>query len=200
MPVCVPSAPQCLSHPASGVLGQLRHHVRVGAERQAYLRVAENLHDHSRRDPLLQLITCVNRATSPQRELFQARIVLSWAEHGVRATARLLGCAVSTVTTWCGRHRRRGLADLHDLPRMCAPRIHGDDVRRRVTAVATSDSPRPWTRWTPGRVAEQVNAEVNTVAAAAAEVPSGHRAAEEQGRASPVSLDPPSILVVSART
>ena len=124
------------------------------------------------------LIACVNRPTSAQRDVFRARLVLEAADRGVRGTARLLHCAISTVSKWWGRYRRDGLAGLRDLPRCGAPRRHDDVMRRRVATVATSDPPRPWTRWTPGRLAEQVNAEP----AALAEAPTGG-----VERASPVS-------------
>jgi hypothetical protein len=114
------------------------------------------------------LIARVNRATGTQRDVLRARIILTRQEHGVRATARLLSCAVSTVVKWCARYRDRGLAGLRDLPRAGARRVHGDEIRRQVATVATSDPPRPWTRWTPARVAEQVNALPEAGAGAAA--------------------------------
>src|SRR4051795_227422 len=58
------------------------------------------------------LIACVNRPTSPQRDVLRARIILTWPDHGMRATARLLGCAKSTVVTWRDRYRARGLPGL----------------------------------------------------------------------------------------
>jgi transposase len=104
------------------------------------------------------LVARVNRATSTQRDALRALIVLTLDEHGVRATARLVGCATSTVVKWRDRYRQRGLEGLRDLPRSGAPRIHGDEQRRRVAAAATSQPPRPWGSWTHARLAEHVNA------------------------------------------
>jgi transposase len=104
------------------------------------------------------LVARVNRATSAQRDVLRARIILALDEHGVRATARLVGCASSTVVKWRDRYRKRGLDGLRDLPRSGAPRVHGDEQRRRVAAAATSEPPRPWGSWTHARLAEQVNA------------------------------------------
>src|SRR3954447_11584959 len=39
-------------------------------------------------------------------------IILTWPDHGMRVTARLLGCARSTVVTWRDRYRARGLPGL----------------------------------------------------------------------------------------
>src|SRR3954467_3551554 len=103
------------------------------------------------------LIACVNRPTSTQRDVLRARIILTWPDHGMRATARLLGCAKSTVVRWRDRYRARGLPGLRDLPRSGAPRTHGDKQRRAVAAVATTDPPRPWGSWTHARLAAHVN-------------------------------------------
>src|SRR4051795_9956261 len=89
------------------------------------------------------LVARVNRATSTQRDALRALIILTLDEHGVRATARLVGCATSTVVKWRDRYRKRGLEGLRDLHRSGAPRIHGDEQRRRVAAAATSQPPRP---------------------------------------------------------
>jgi transposase len=102
--------------------------------------------------------TRVNRATSTQRDALRALIILTLGEHGGRATARLVGCATSTVVKWPNRYRKRELERLRDLPRSGAPRIHGDEQRRRVAAAATSQPPRPWGWWTHARLAEHVNA------------------------------------------
>src|SRR4051812_14921843 len=104
------------------------------------------------------LVARVNRATSTQRDALRALIILTLDGHGVRATARLVGCATSTVVKWRDRYRKRGLEGLRDLPRSGAPRIHGDEQRRRVAAAATSQPPRPWGSWTHARLAEHVNA------------------------------------------
>src|SRR3954453_22014108 len=104
------------------------------------------------------LVARDNRATSTQRDALRALIILTLDEHGVRATARLVGCATSTVVNWRDRYRQRGLAGLRDLPRSGAPRIHGDEQRRRVAGAGTSQTPRPWGSWPHAELAEHVNA------------------------------------------
>lgn len=86
----------------------------------------------------------VKAATTTQREGMRARIILTLTARGVRATARLLGCAVSTVTKWRRRYAARGLAGLADLPRSGAPVQYGDDHRRDLAAAATSKPPAPF--------------------------------------------------------
>src|SRR3954463_13214489 len=106
------------------------------------------------------LMVRVNRATATVREVLRARIILALSEHGVRETARRVGCAKSTVVKWRDRYRAEGLAGLRDRPRSGAPRIHGDAQRRAVAATATSEPPRPWGCWTHARLAERVNSQL----------------------------------------
>src|SRR3954449_1580844 len=106
------------------------------------------------------LVVRVNRATATVREVLRARIILALSEHGVRETARRVGCAKSTVVKWRDRYRVEGLAGLRDRPRSGAPRIHGDAQRRAVAATATSQPPRPWGCWTHARLAERVNSQL----------------------------------------
>jgi len=53
VPFWLPLAPQRFTHPAGRVLGQLADDVGVGAQGQADLRVAEDLHRYPRRHSLL---------------------------------------------------------------------------------------------------------------------------------------------------
>src|SRR4051794_8337066 len=89
------------------------------------------------------LVARVNRATSTQRDALRALIILTLDEHGVRATARLVGCATSTVVNWRDRYRQRGLAGLRDLPRSGAPRIPGGEQRRPGAPPAPPPPPPP---------------------------------------------------------
>src|SRR3982750_4733358 len=82
------------------------------------------------------LVARVNRATSTQRDALRALIILTLDEHGVRASARLVGCATSTVVKWRDRYRQRDLDGLGDLPRSGAPRIH-------AMSSADGSPPRP---------------------------------------------------------
>jgi len=54
VPFWLPLAPQRFTHPAGRVLGQLADDVGVGAQGQADLRVAEDLHRYPRRHSLLK--------------------------------------------------------------------------------------------------------------------------------------------------
>src|SRR4051812_41294938 len=105
-------------------------------------------------------------------------IILTWPDHGMRVTARLLGCARSTVVTWRDRYRARGLPGLRDLPRCGAPRTHGDKQRRAVAAVATTEPPRPWGSWTHARLA----AHVSSLSQAFRDAPDGAAAAAPVSR------------------
>src|SRR3954451_10012617 len=113
------------------------------------------------------LMVRVNRATATVREVLRARIILALSEHGVRETARQVGCAKSTVVKWRDRYRVEGLAGLRDRPRSGAPRIHSDAQRRAVAATATSQPPRPWGCWTHARLAERVNSQLAAAGPAA---------------------------------
>src|SRR3954471_15291734 len=106
------------------------------------------------------LVVRVNRATATVREVLRARIILALSEHGVRETARRVGCAKSTVVKWRDRYRAEGLAGLRDRPRSGAPRIHGDAQRRAGAPTASSEPPRPWGCWTHARLAERVNSQL----------------------------------------
>src|SRR3954467_4841154 len=124
------------------------------------------------------LVVRVNRATATVREVLRARIILALSEHGVRETARRVGCAKSTVVKWRDRYRAEGLAGLRDRPRSGAPRIHSDARRRAVAATATSQPPRPWGCWTHARLAERVNSQL---------APAGPAATAGGGPVRPVS-------------
>src|SRR3954452_6525286 len=113
------------------------------------------------------LMVRVNRATATVREVLRARIILALSEHGVRETARQVGCAKSTGVKWRDRARVEGLAGRRDRPRSAAPRIHSDAQRRAVAATATSQPPRPWGCWTHARLAERVNSQLAAAGPAA---------------------------------
>ena len=98
----------------------------------------------------------VKAGTTAQRDVLRARIILTLADHGVRATARLVGCAVVTVTKWRTRYAKQGLAGLVDLPRSGAPARYGDDIRRDLAGAATSKAPAPFTSWSYQRLADHL--------------------------------------------
>lgn len=102
------------------------------------------------------LLARVKAATTTARDLVRARIILTTADHGVRSAARVVGCAISTVTKWRGRYLAHGLADLVDLPRTGAPVTYDDGVRRTLVAAATSDPPQPFATWNHQMLADHL--------------------------------------------
>ena len=77
------------------------------------------------------------KATSPQRDVFRARIVLLAAD-GFNNTeiATELECTRKTARKWRGRFDESGPAGLGDAPRSGRPPIYDDSVRALVTALA----------------------------------------------------------------
>jgi hypothetical protein len=78
----------------------------------------------------------VRAATSPQRLVLRAKIVLAAAAGTQNAQiARDLGCSVVVVRTWRGRFARLGIPGLFDKPRSGRPEVHGPSARLAVIAV-----------------------------------------------------------------
>lgn len=77
------------------------------------------------------------KATSPQRDVFRARIILL-AAAGSNNTeiAAELTCTRKTVRKWRGRFADAGRAGLADAPRPGRPPIYDDAVRALITALA----------------------------------------------------------------
>lgn len=73
----------------------------------------------------------------------------------MRATARLVRCAVSTVVKWRDRYQAQGLHGLGDLPRSGAPRADENTYRRKLATLATSVPAQLFSRWTHQRLAQQ---------------------------------------------
>ena len=80
-----------------------------------------------RRRKLQQILAA---ATSPQRLVLRARIVLAAASEKTNARiARELGCSVAVVRTWRGRFAVRGIPGLFDRRRSGRPEVHGPSAR-----------------------------------------------------------------------
>ena len=104
-----------------------------------------------RRRKLEQIIRA---ATSPQRLVLRARIVLAAAAGAANAEiARDLGCSVAVARTWRGRFARRGIPGLFDKPRTGRPEMHGPSARLAVIAVATSVPPEGESQWSQAMIA-----------------------------------------------
>lgn len=100
------------------------------------------------------------RSTAPVCEVRRARIVLLAAQKVPNAQiARQVGCHVDTVRSTRQRFLRCGLRALRDRPRSGRPLTYDIDVRLRIVATATSQSPEPDSQWTHRGIAEQLRAE-----------------------------------------
>ena len=96
----------------------------------------------------------VRAATSPQRLVLRARIVLLAAGGAANAAiARQLGCSAATARTWRRRFAVRGIPGLFDRPRSGRPEVHGPSTRLAVLAVATSLPPDGESQWSHSMIA-----------------------------------------------
>ena len=85
----------------------------------------------------LDLEAVIRKATSPQRDVFRARIVLLAAAGATNTEiAEELACTRKTVRKWRGRFAEAGRAGLADAPRSGRPPIYDDTVRAHITALA----------------------------------------------------------------
>jgi transposase len=119
----------------------------------------------------------VRAATSEQRDVMRARIVLLAASgRSTRSIAREVSTMPRTVSLWRGRYAREGLAGLSDKPRPGPPPKYSVETDKRVLAVldrplpagysvetdkrvlAVLDRPLPagFARWTGGLIAAEL--------------------------------------------
>lgn len=63
------------------------------------------------------------------------------------AVATTLGVTTKTVATWRTRYARSGLNCLNDAPRSGRPTVFDGLQRAKITALATSDVPEGYARW-----------------------------------------------------
>jgi transposase len=93
--------------------------------------------------------------TTPQRDVFRARIILLAAEgRSTRSIARALKTMPRTVSLWRGRYAREGLAGLEERPRPGPKRKYGEDAGRRLLALLDQPPPRGYARWTGPLIAQ----------------------------------------------
>ncbi len=96
----------------------------------------------------------VRAATSPQRLVLRAKIVLAAAGGMTNAAiARDLGCSVAMARAWRGRFAIPGIPGLFDKPRSGRPEVHGPSARLAVIAVATSIPPDGESQWSRSLIA-----------------------------------------------
>jgi transposase len=111
----------------------------------------------------------VRAATSPQRLVLRARIVLLAAGGMTNAgIARQLGCSVAVARTWRGRFAVRGIPGLFDKPRSGRPEVHGPSARLAVVATATSVPPGGESQWSQRGIARHLRERGLAISAATA--------------------------------
>jgi transposase-like protein len=83
------------------------------------------------------LETIIWKATAPQRDVFQAKIVLLAADGDNNTEiGRKLSCTRKTARKWRNRYAETGRAGLADKSRPGRPRIYPDSTRALITAIA----------------------------------------------------------------
>ena len=63
------------------------------------------------------------------------------------AVATTLGVTTKAVANWCTRYSLSGLTCLNDAPRSGRPTVFDGVQRAKITALATSDVPEGYARW-----------------------------------------------------
>ncbi|MGV9796171.1 helix-turn-helix domain-containing protein [Gordonia sp. NPDC003422] len=105
----------------------------------------------------------VRAATTPQREMLRALIVLLAADgQPTAAIAAEVGICTDTARKWRARFCRRGLAGLVDAPRAGRPPIYTPADKARVTAWAgqlPAEHNLPLSRWSSTELANQLTAD-----------------------------------------
>lgn len=61
--------------------------------------------------------------------------------------AQIVGVTVQTVSIWAGKYKETGLDCLRDKPRPGRPPVYDGLKRAKVTALACSDPPEGYQRW-----------------------------------------------------
>ena len=61
--------------------------------------------------------------------------------------ASTLGVSTKAVASWCKRYSSNGLKCLYDAPRSGRPTVFDGLQRAKITALATSDAPEGYARW-----------------------------------------------------
>ena len=70
--------------------------------------------------------------------------------------ATSLNVTYTTVAAWRGRYIAQGLDGLHDAPRSGRPTLLDGMARAKITALACSDAPEGYDRWSLRLLAEKV--------------------------------------------
>src|SRR5271166_3639071 len=99
----------------------------------------------------------VRAATTEQRDVFRARIILLAADgRSTRSIARSVGTMPRTVSLWRGRFSREGLAGLSDKPRPGSVPKYNAATGKRILAVLDRPPPAGFARWTGPLIAAEL--------------------------------------------
>src|SRR5271166_4109071 len=99
----------------------------------------------------------VRAATTEQRDVFRARIILLAADgRSTRSIARSVGTMPRTVSLWRGRFSREGLAGLSDKPRPGSVPKYNAATGKRILAVLDRPPPAGFARWTGKLIAAEL--------------------------------------------
>jgi transposase len=110
------------------------------------------------------LAAAVRAATSEQRAVTRARIVLRSAEGApIERIAAELGVAIMTVKLWRRRYAAAGLAGLADAPRPGHPPTYTREDRDRLVALTLGPPPEGTTHWSVRRMAQRTGMSPSTV-------------------------------------
>jgi transposase len=110
------------------------------------------------------LEAAVRAATSEQRAVTRARIVLRSAEGTpIERVAAELGVAIMTVKLWRRRYAAAGLAGLADAPRPGHPPTYTREDRDRLVALTMGPPPEGTTHWSVRAMARRTGMSPSTV-------------------------------------
>ena len=101
------------------------------------------------------LLSVVRASTSPQREVFRARIILRAAD-GLASVeiAEELGTRPATISQWRGRFASLGMAGLVDGPRPGKKAVYTEETERRILARLDMKPPKGHALWNGRLLAE----------------------------------------------
>jgi transposase len=104
----------------------------------------------------------VKGARTEQRLALRGRIILAAAAgRSSRAIARAEGVRPATVSKWCSRFARRGIAGLQDAPRSGARPHYDETTRQRILDQLDEPPPQGYARWN-GRLVAKALGDVST--------------------------------------
>jgi transposase len=103
------------------------------------------------------LETRCRAATTPQRDVWRARIVLLAADGAsTRSIARTVGVEEAVVSTWRHRFADQGLEGLQERKRSGKPRSYTAETDKRILKVLDEAPPKGYARWTAPLISERL--------------------------------------------